>query len=117
MSEIAQLPLPVIPYPEVLDRPRHSVFVRVTHGITALSFLGLPASGMPILLAHPRLYWGETGSLATPSFTDLPLPFVLEIPMRGPGRYLHFFFAWVCVLTALVCVAVRRDLRKTQAAE
>jgi thiosulfate reductase cytochrome b subunit len=61
-------------------------------------------SGIAILLAHPRLYWGETGNLNTPSLIDLPLPFVLDIPIRGPGRYLHFLFAWVMVLTGLVYV-------------
>ena len=89
---------------DVTDSPRHSAVVRVTHWITALSFLGLLGSAIPILLAHPRLYWGETGSLETPSLIDLPLPFVLEIPMRGPGRSLHFLFAWVCVLTGIVYV-------------
>lgn len=88
----------------VVDSPRHSATVRITHWITAFSFLGLLASAIPILLAHPRFYWGETGSLDTPSLFDLPLPFVLEIPMRGPGRYLHFLFAWVCVLNGLVYI-------------
>ena len=57
---------------------------------------------MPFLLAHPRLYWGETGAVGTPSLIDLPLPFVLDVPIRGPGRYLHFLSAWVCVLTGLL---------------
>ena len=54
-------------------------------------------SGIAILLAHPRLYWGETGGVGGPSLIDLPLPFVLDVPIRGPGRYLHFLAAWVCV--------------------
>ena len=85
---------------------RHSVLVRVTHWVTALSFIVLALSGLAILLAHPRLYWGETGALGTPSLIDLPLPFVLEIPIRGPGRYLHFLFAWVSVVTGLVYLAM-----------
>jgi cytochrome b subunit of formate dehydrogenase len=32
--------------------PRHSAFVRVTHWISALSFLVLVLSGIAILLAH-----------------------------------------------------------------
>ena len=84
---------------------RHSALVRATHWITALSFVVLVLSGVAILLAHPRLYWGETGAVGTPSLIDLPLPFVLEVPIRGPGRYLHFLFAWVSVLTGLVYVA------------
>ncbi len=85
--------------------PRHSLLVRITHWLTAIAFLGLLCSGIPILLAHPRLYWGETGNINTPSLIDLPLPFVLEIPMRGPARYLHFTFAWMLVLTGLVYLA------------
>jgi thiosulfate reductase cytochrome b subunit len=89
---------------EVLHPPRHSVVVRITHWITTLSFLVLLLSGIAILLAHPRLYWGETGAVGGPSLIDLPLPFVLDVPIRGPGRYLHFLFAWVCVLTGLFYV-------------
>jgi thiosulfate reductase cytochrome b subunit len=75
--------------------------VRVTHWITALSFLGLVVSGIAILLAHPRLYWGETGAVGSPSLIDLPLPFMLT-GQSGWGRYLHFLAAWVSVLTGLL---------------
>ena len=63
-------------------------------------------SGIAILLAHPRLYWGETGGVGGPSLIDLPLPFVLDVPIRGPGRYLHFLAAWICVFTGLAYVAI-----------
>jgi len=86
----------------VLDRPRHSRLVRITHWITTLSFCGLLVSGIAILVAHPRLYWGETGSLETPSLLDLPIPLMLG--QSGWGRYLHFLSAWVCVLTGLLYV-------------
>src|SRR5262249_9736454 len=33
-----------------------------------------------------------------------PLPFVLDVPIRGPGRSLHFLSAWVCVLVGLFYV-------------
>ncbi len=89
---------------QIVDRPRHSAVVRVTHWITALSFLVLLLSGIAILLAHPRLYWGETGAVGGPSLIDLPLPFVLDVPIRGPGRYLHFLFGWIAVLTGLFYV-------------
>ena len=82
---------------------RHSALVRVTHWITAASFIALIYSGIAILLAHPRLYWGETGALGTPSLIDLPLPFVLT-GQSGWGRYLHFLSAWVCVLAGVVYV-------------
>jgi thiosulfate reductase cytochrome b subunit len=86
------------------EAPRHPAFVRITHWISALSFLVLVLSGIAILLAHPRLYWGETGALGGPSLIDLPLPFVLDVPIRGPGRYLHFLAAWVSVFTGLAYV-------------
>jgi DMSO/TMAO reductase YedYZ molybdopterin-dependent catalytic subunit/thiosulfate reductase cytochrome b subunit len=89
----------------VRESPRHSALVRVTHWITTLSFLVLVLSGSAILLAHPRLYWGESGGVGGPSLIDLPLPFVLEVPIRGPGRYLHFLAAWVIVFTGLVYVS------------
>jgi len=81
-------------------RVRHSALVRVTHWITAASFIALLVSGVAILLAHPRLYWGETGALGTPSLVDLPLPMVLT-GQSGWGRYLHFLSAWVCVLAGV----------------
>jgi cytochrome b subunit of formate dehydrogenase len=34
---------------------RHSALVRVTHWLTAASFVALVVSGVAILLAHPRL--------------------------------------------------------------
>jgi len=89
----------------VRDTVRHAAWVRVTHWISSLSFGVLVLSGIAILLAHPRLYWGETGAVGTPSLIDLPLPFVLDVPIRGPGRYLHFLAAWVSVFTGLVYVA------------
>lgn len=104
MAESAYLPRLAIQDSGVLDAPRHSALVRVTHWINAASFIALVVSGIAILLAHPRLYWGETGAVGTPSLIDLPLPFVLDVPIRGPGRYLHFLSAWVCVLTGLLYV-------------
>jgi len=82
---------------------RHSALVRVTHWLTAGSFIALAISGVAILLAHPRLYWGETGAVGTPSLLDLPLPFLLT-GQSGWGRYLHFLSAWIAVLTGIVYV-------------
>jgi thiosulfate reductase cytochrome b subunit len=86
------------------DAPRHSALVRVTHWISAVSFVGLVVSGFAIILAHPRFYWGETGGVGTPSLFDLPLPFMLGGP-SGWGRYLHFQSAWLCVLNGMLYVA------------
>ena len=82
---------------------RHSALVRVTHWTTAASFVALLVSGIAILLAHPRLYWGETGALGGPSLVDLPLPMLLT-GQSGWGRYLHFLSAWICVITGAVYV-------------
>src|SRR5437870_4378894 len=83
--------------------PRHIAIVRITHWIVVLSVVGLLVSGTGILVSHPRLYWGETGSLGTESLIDLPIPFII-----GPSvwnRPFHFFFAWILVLTGLTYVA------------
>jgi thiosulfate reductase cytochrome b subunit len=88
----------------VMDPPRHSAVVRITHWITTLSFTCLVISGIAILLAHPRFYWGETGGREGPSLFDLPLPFMLG-GQSGWGRSLHFEAAWICVLSGLLYVA------------
>ena len=82
---------------------RPAAFVRITHWIHAAAFAGLVVSGGAILIAHPWLYWGETGAVEAPSLVDLPIPFLLG--HSGWGRYLHFQSAWICVLTGLVYVA------------
>lgn len=104
VAQPTYLPVLAIRESDGLNSPRHSAVVRITHWITVLSFFGLLVSGVAILLAHPRLYWGETGGMGSASLIDLPLPFVLDVPIRGPGRYLHFLSAWVCVLTGFVYV-------------
>src|SRR5271154_1611153 len=86
-----------------MDSPRHSGLVRITHWIHTLGFFALVVSGVAILLAHPRLYWGETGGVGTPSLIDLPLPFVI-VGQTGWGRHLHFLAAWVCVLNGALYV-------------
>jgi len=83
---------------------RHTVIVRVAHWVNAGAFFGLVVSGVAILLAHPRLYWGETGAVGAPSLIDLPLPFLLT-GQSGWGRSLHFLSAWVAVLNGLVYIA------------
>jgi thiosulfate reductase cytochrome b subunit len=103
MAESVYLPVSAIRGSELLDSPRHSAVVRMTHWITTIGFLGLLVSGVAILLAHPRLYWGETGAVGAPSLIDLPLPFVV-VGQTGWGRHLHFLSAWVCVLAGLLYV-------------
>jgi thiosulfate reductase cytochrome b subunit len=82
--------------------PRHSVLVRLTHWINLVAFFALLVSGFAILLAHPRLYWGETGGAGSPALLELPLP--LNLDQSGWGRGLHFLAAWVCVGNGLAYV-------------
>jgi len=82
--------------------PRHSALVRVTHWINTVSFLALVISAFAILLAHPRLYWGESGGYGSPALIELPLP--LNLDQSGWGRNLHFLSAWVCVVNGIVYV-------------
>jgi len=83
--------------------PRHSLVVRLTHWINAIASFALIVSGVAILLAHPRLYWGETGAVGAPSLIDLPIPFIFG--HSGWGRYLHFLAAWVGAITGVVYVS------------
>src|ERR1700741_1379159 len=85
---------------ETASTPRHIALVRITHWIVVLSVLGLLVTGTGILVSHPRLYWGETGGVGTPSLIDLPIPFM--IGHSGWGRYLHFLSAWICVFAGLL---------------
>src|SRR5215510_15707555 len=102
MAELAQ----VRALPEqnhlALTAPRHSVVVRVTHWVNFLAFLALLASGVAILIAHPRLYWGETGAFGSSALIELLLPLNLE--QSGWGRSLHFLAAWICVLNGSVYI-------------
>jgi thiosulfate reductase cytochrome b subunit len=94
---------------------RHAGFVRVTHWLTAMAFAALLASGLEVLLSHPRFYWGETGNInETPLFT-LPLPasrssvptgydYVLP-DQNGWSRYLHFQSAWLLAFTGFAYLA------------
>ena len=80
----------------------HSAVVRVTHWLVAISFFSLVISGIAILIIHPRLYWGETGTWDMPSLIDLPLTYTRG--HSGWGRSLHFLAAWVCVLSGLIYI-------------
>jgi thiosulfate reductase cytochrome b subunit len=82
---------------------RHSAFVRITHWIHFATFAALAVSGFAILLAHPRLYWGETGGDGGPALLELPLP--LNLDQSGWGRGLHFLAAWILVAIGLMYVS------------
>jgi thiosulfate reductase cytochrome b subunit len=50
---------------------RHSVVVRLTHWINVLCISLLLMSGLQILNAHPRLYWGQYGANADHAFIEI----------------------------------------------
>ncbi len=94
------------------EPPRHAVFVRVTHWITAVCFFALLVSGGEIVISHPRFYWGETGNDLTPTLFKIPIPASRNLVPTGYGyvlpdqngwsRYLHFQAAWAVVLTGIL---------------
>ena len=116
---------------EVLDDRRrasgvqpHARWVRISHWILSVSVLTLAFTGFVILMAHPRLYWGEVGNDLTPALIELPIsrnyqhggwdaarPFYQNAAgpvsasrtydifnQNGWGRSLHFLAAWWLVL-------------------
>ena len=120
---------------EVLDDRRgasgvqpHARWVRVSHWILTVSVLTLAFTGFVILMAHPRLYWGDTGNDLTPALIELPIsrnyqhrgwdkptPFFQDASgpisasrtydifnQNGWGRSLHFLAAWCLVLPGVV---------------
>src|SRR5215470_3443933 len=106
---------------------RHSVATRILHWLNALCVVLVLMSGLQILNAHPRLYWGEYGANTDPAFIQFPhapgekaFPSWATIPgwqdLAG-GRRWHFFFAWILVfnsalymLVSFVGGHIRRDL-------
>ena len=107
---------------------RHTRWVRLSHWLGTVSFMTLVFTGFVILMAHPRLYWGEVGNELTPALFELPIsrnyqhggwenstPFFQEAgsPVSASrtydifnknswGRSLHFLAAWVLVLTGVL---------------
>ena len=52
---------------------RHRLWVRLTHWLIAAGVVVLLYSGLVILMAHPRLYWGDTGNDLMQPWIELPL--------------------------------------------
>ena len=106
----------------------HTRWVRISHWILTFSFLTLAFTGFVILMAHPRLYWGETGNDLTPALIELPISrnykhggwekavsFFQDAASpvsanrtydifnkNGWGRSLHFLAAWFLVGVGVV---------------
>lgn len=56
-----------------VESEAHRLWTRICHWVVAFSFLVLGFSGFVILMAHPRLYWGEVGNAMTPAILEIPL--------------------------------------------
>ncbi len=106
-----------------LEKSGHRRWVRISHWVVTVSFLTLVFTGSVILMAHPRLYWGEVGNDLTPALIELPIsrnhqhggwekgvPFFESeaspvsakrtydiFNKNGWGRSLHFLAAWFLV--------------------
>ena len=106
----------------------HARWVRISHWIVTVSLLTLTFSGFVILMAHPRLYWGEVGNGLTPALLELPISRNYQHPgwdqptqffsdaagpvsanrtyqifnQNGWGRSLHFLAAWCLLLPGTV---------------
>jgi thiosulfate reductase cytochrome b subunit len=111
-----------------MGRTAHKRWVRISHWIVTLSFMTLAFTGVVILMAHPRLYWGEVGNDLTPALIELPIsrnhrhggweksvPFFQDAAspvsanrtynifnQNGWGRSLHFLAAWFLALTGAI---------------
>jgi len=98
----------------------HAPWVRLCHWLIAAAVLTLAYSGVVILMAHPRLYWGAAGNDLTRAWLELPLgrnyrhggwapPLAFGTDPAGPvsrvrtydifnqngwARSLHFLVAW-----------------------
>jgi thiosulfate reductase cytochrome b subunit len=109
-------------------KANHTTTVRLTHLVVSLSIITLLVSGFVILMAHPRLYWGEVGNDLTKPLFELPISknykhggwtpstafySTLNSPVsasrtfdifnqNGWARSLHFMAGWLLVGTGAV---------------
>lgn len=86
---------------------RHSLATRLWHWTNAITVLVMLMSGLMILNAHPRLYWGHYGAdhdaawLVLAAVEDTAFPGWMTIPTHyslADARIWHLAFAWVLVL-------------------
>lgn len=106
MESASQPPVNAEPQGGELVR-RHALATRLWHWTNALSILVMLMSGLMILNAHPRLYWGHFGSEHDPAWLvlapleDTAFPGWMTIPSHyslADARLWHFAFAWLLVL-------------------
>lgn len=66
--DLKRLPVPPASAPYRQFIRRHSVTVRITHWVNVFCLSILLLSGLQILNAHPRLYWGKYGADSDQAF-------------------------------------------------
>ena len=110
----------------------HALWVRLVHWLIVAVVLTLAYSGIVILMAHPRLYWGWSGNDLTRPLIELPLgrnyhhggwdaaiPFFGDpngpvsqvrtydiFNQNGWARSLHFLVAWLLVGSLAIFAAL-----------
>ena len=83
---------------------RHRWPTRIWHWVNAITVVVMLMSGLMILNAHPRLYWGNFGANFDHAWLDLgprPFPGWATIPSAydlAAARTWHIAFAWVFVV-------------------
>ena len=105
---LAPEPAPAPPRGRDLVR-RHGLVTRLWHWTNAVTLAVLLMSGLMILNAHPRLYWGHAGANFDPAWLTFAegadgtaFPGWLTIPSTyslADARLWHLTFAWVLVLS------------------
>jgi len=110
---------------------RHRLSTRAWHWINFVTLCVMLMSGLMILNAHPRLYWGRYGANPDHAWLDLrradgrePFPGWMTIPSHyslADARLWHLAFAWVLalgllgyLLLSLINGHLRRDLHITR---
>ena len=107
---------------------RHARWVRICHWTITVSTFTLAFTGFVILMAHPRLYWGDVGNDLTPALVELPISRNYQhggwdkrsnffagsaspisasrtydiFNENGWGRSLHFLAAWCFFVPGLI---------------
>ena len=113
-----------LPHPAADRVRRHRLSTRIWHWINALTVIIMLMSGLMILNAHPRLYWGAYGANSDPAWLTLgaegaaPVPGWITIPSTyspATARLWHLSFAWVLaagLLAYLVWSLLNGHLRR-----
>jgi thiosulfate reductase cytochrome b subunit len=99
---------------------RQKLSTRITHWLWAICLFFLLLSGLQIFNAHPALYFGnQSGFTYENAILELEgFPSWATIPSSqdlATGRVVHFFFAWILVVTLaiwLIASLRNRHLRK-----